>query len=67
MRIEQEKNGDFHIVLANGNFARTTSGDFFTTRDRGKAEAALAYLSQTLDATGKRNGAHWLKSAFGVF
>ena len=63
MRIEREKNGEFHIVLSNGNFVRDTNCEIWSTRDAAKAEEALAFLT----GTARRDGARWLKSTFGVF
>jgi len=65
-RVHQETTGEFHIVLPNGNFARTTEGGFFATTDLEKAKEALAYLTQSVEVGKKRVGAHWLKSTFGV-
>jgi hypothetical protein len=65
-RLEKAPNGDFHIVLPNGNFVRTTNCEFFATPNRAKAKEALAYLSQPRDGMAKRKGAQWLKSTFGA-
>lgn len=67
MRIAETTPGQFVIVLENGNFARTTASEFFMTTERERAEAALSYLTQDVRPGGKRVGAHWLKSTFGVF
>lgn len=61
------KSGDFHvIIMSNGNFVRTTEGEFFLTKDTIQAEEALTYLTQDVLPGGKRVGAPWLKSTFGV-
>lgn len=59
--------GVYVIVLPGGNYARTTENEVFETNSLEGAEEALAYLTQDVPPGGKRVGAHWLKSTFGVF
>lgn len=65
-RIENT-NGKLTVITPAGNPARTTASEVFVTENRVKAEEVLAYLTQTIPVGGKRVGAHWLKSTFGVF
>ncbi len=58
MKIESTDDGRYFIRTAAGNVARGTSGDPFLTRDRAKADAALAYLSLPHAARMVRR-AHW--------
>ena len=65
-RVKENTDGRFVLVAPNGNFARNTSGEFFMTSDRVKAAEAADYINQSL-TNGKRIGAQWLKSTFGVY
>lgn len=69
MTYEVRENTDAQFVLVNksGNFARTTSCEFFTTPDRAKAIEAAAFVNQPSSPMRKRVGENWLKSTFGVF
>lgn len=68
MTMRVTRSGNFHvIIMSDGNFVRTSACEFFLTKDRTQAEEAVAYLTQDVPHGGKRVGAHWLKSTFGVF
>lgn len=65
--VKENADGHFVLVAPNGNFARTTASDMFTTDDRAKADEAADFINQDTTGGKKRVGAHWLKSTFGVF
>ena len=65
--IRENPYGWFVLVAPNGTFARDTNGLIFVTENRTRAEEAAAYVNQPVPPMGKRVGAHWLKSTFGVF
>ena len=66
MRIITKSDGVFQLDKEDGYLVRTTACEVFETSDRGRAEEALAYLTQETTGIQKLKGSHWAKSTFGV-
>lgn len=64
--VDVPERQSFMIFTPAGNPVWTTEFRAFETKDRTKAEEALAYLIQPVTYPDKRTGAHWLKSTFGT-